>query len=84
MSKLYWVKLNKTRGAAHGIVDVGHHRGLSKQEVIDLISETGVRHIEVIRHDDKTPVNEHQLDKELLQIWKGVEAKKSQIKPLPL
>lgn len=76
MSKLYAVKLKPTPSIIRGNADVGYHTTLTKQGVIDLISKKGIGQVEWIGHDDKNPVNQHQLDKDLLQIWKGVQAKK--------
>ena len=75
MNKLYCLKL-KPPVVKRAVVDKGYHPGLSKQEVIDLIFKNGIGEVEIIRHDDKNPVNQHRLEHwEFLEIWKGVAAK---------
>jgi hypothetical protein len=81
MSKLYWVKTYKKRGEAVGLATKGHCTGKSQQEVIDLISKEGIRRVITIRHFDKNDDNTHRNTRqiggnEMLQIWKGVAAKK--------
>jgi hypothetical protein len=86
MNKLYAVKLKNTpsQGVKGRYIDKGHHTGKSEQQVIDLIFQKGISRVKWIRHDDRNPVNQHRLDKELLQIWKGVAAKQGQKKTLPV
>ena len=82
MDKLYAVKLKKTQVLLKGRMrDVqglmGHNTTKTLDEVVTLIKEKGIGCVETIRHDDKTPRNTRQLNRnEILEMWKAVERNK--------
>jgi hypothetical protein len=79
MSKLYAVKLKKTPSQAikGRFIDMGHYTARSLSQLINLIAEKGIGCVETIRHDDKTPRNTRQLNRnEMLEMWKAFERKK--------
>jgi hypothetical protein len=74
MNKKYWLKLKPKDRFFYGR---GHHRSLSKEEVVTLIKKEGVLKVNVILHDDTTPDggknNTHLDGKEVLEIWKAYQ-----------
>jgi hypothetical protein len=56
---------------------MGHYTARSLSQLINLIAEKGIGCVETIRHDDKTPRNTRQLNRnEMLEMWKAFERKK--------
>jgi hypothetical protein len=80
MTHLYAVKLRKTRADVGGhsrVIDAGHHTTLTLNEAIKIVKREGICLVENIRHDDKTPKNTRQLNRdELLEFWKACERTK--------
>lgn len=70
----YWIKFRR-----NGLLDKGHHRNCSFDEVTSWIEEKGILCIEFIKHDDKTPVgqNTKSIDgPEMLEILQWCERRK--------
>jgi hypothetical protein len=78
MNKLYAVKLKSIKSQINGgNIDAGHHTTLSVKEVAKLIKQKGIGCVELIRHDDRTPRNARQLNRnEMLEMWQAVDREK--------
>jgi hypothetical protein len=78
MNKLFAVKLKRTRSQFSGrVIDAGHHTTLSVNQVVKLIKKEGIGCVELIRHDDRTPRNTRQLNRnEMLEMWQAVDREK--------
>jgi hypothetical protein len=79
MNGLYAVKVNRDRSV--GIRYWGGEGNMGPmpwKELVGLIAKAGIKAVEKIRHADKDPKNYHQLNrKEMLELWKVVEAKRN-------
>ncbi len=76
MSKLFKVKFRKELGPGlkkYYTGDLGHKSALSWEQLVEAISERGIDKVEKLRHDDKSPTDNHKLNEdEILALWKAV------------